>query len=265
MGPFGTYKSFTLPHPPRIVFELFNLKSAQSKEQSLLIGENWVKQARHYAYPDKVRLVLDTKEDYLASYTATPTASGLTIKVGGDAAAIEEPASQPTGQIAVSGNEPALSKPNSKKQAGWVNRIDFAGEEAGKSTVIIGTTAPADYQLDKAKDTLLHLTLFNAKLPDYRERPLITTRFESAVDRIMPTSKPGHARDSLFTIELREAVPYFVEQKDNLLMVHFEASEVPPKAVEDRNLPAWQAALTNAPAATKQPAAPENSVDKFDD
>ena len=45
-----------------------------------------------------------------------------------------------------------IAQPTAKTQnnkLAWVNRIDFASEEAGKSALIIGTTQPVDYQLTK--------------------------------------------------------------------------------------------------------------------
>ena len=102
-----------------------------------------------------------------------------------------------------------------------------AGETDGKSTVMIGTTEPADYTLEKAGDTLLQLRLFHTRLPDYRERPLITTRFESAVDRVTPIQTAEMKGDSLFTIELREAVAYNIKQDGTELRINFAASSIP--------------------------------------
>ena len=45
-----------------------------------------------------------------------------------------------------------VAQPTAKTQNdkfAWLNRIDFASEEAGKSVLIIGTTQPVDYQLTK--------------------------------------------------------------------------------------------------------------------
>jgi type IV pilus assembly protein PilQ len=69
---------------------------------------------------------------------------------------------------------------------------------------------------------------------------LITTRFESAVDRIRPFQTDGMKNKSSVSIELRQAVPYCVEQTDNLLLIHFEASTIPPKSLEEADLPAWK-------------------------
>jgi type IV pilus assembly protein PilQ len=132
-------------------------------------------------------------------------------------------------------------------KSAWVNKIDFSSEESGKSTITIGTTKPVEYNLIKVSERLLHLRLNNTNIPVNQRRPLITTRFNSAVDRIMPILKPVK-NASLVAIELREAVPYVVEQSDTLLMVHFEASSVLPKPEKEAALPDWKEVLTNVSA-----------------
>lgn len=143
--------------------------------------------------------------------------------------------------------ETTLEEDKDKKPA-WVNRVDFSSEDAGKSTIIIGTTRPVKYKMDKAVDKRLKLILFNTNLPDYRKRPLITTRFNSAVDRITPTQTPDLKTGSMIVIELRESVPYYIEQADDLLLVHFDASSIPPRPAEQADLPSWKKVLTQETA-----------------
>ncbi len=131
-----------------------------------------------------------------------------------------------------------------EKKPSWVNRIDFSSEKEGKSIIIIGTTTPAKYDLKKINDKKLLLHLYNSMLPDYRKRPLITTRFESAVDRIIPFQTSAMKDKSGFIIELRESVPYFIEQTDNLLYLHFEASSISPKPLDRAKLPLWEKEIT---------------------
>jgi type IV pilus assembly protein PilQ len=131
----------------------------------------------------------------------------------------------------------------------WLNRIDFASEENGRSTLLVGTTAPVKYDLQKVGPTRLSLKLSNTKVPKYRQRPIITTRFVSAVDRIIPYHLVQDNRTALISIELREEVPYAVEQVDSLLLVHFEASQIAPRPLETANLPNWRQALEGAPHA----------------
>jgi type IV pilus assembly protein PilQ len=142
---------------------------------------------------------------------------------------------------------PARSQANTGK-SGWVNRIDFSSEKQGKSTIIIGTTGPAKYKIDKINDKKLLLYLYHSKLPDYRQRPLITTRFQSAVDRIIPFQTPAMKDKAGFIIELRQPVPYVVEHTDNLILVHFDASTIPPKPLDKAKLPAWEKVLSQTVA-----------------
>jgi type IV pilus assembly protein PilQ len=130
----------------------------------------------------------------------------------------------------------------SDSQPAWVNRIDFSSEEAGKSTIVIGTTRPISYTLQKTAEKALALNLAETKIPEYRQRPLITTRFPSAVDMIVPSQGSGNITS--VAIRMRESVPYFVEQTDDILMIHFEASSIPPRPLDASSQPAWQRAMT---------------------
>jgi type IV pilus assembly protein PilQ len=64
------------------------------------------------------------------------------------------------------------------------------------------------------------------------------------VDQILPTRKAGQPETTLFTVELRESVPYFVEQQDRLLLVHFDASSVPPQPMAQKALPIGKEGVT---------------------
>lgn len=132
------------------------------------------------------------------------------------------------------------SEASNSKQNAWMNRIDFSSEPNGKSTLIIGTTAPIRYEIKKTSPSKIQLQLINTNIPKYRQRPLITTRFKSAIDRIMPFQTSNTGSSSIVSIELREEVPYIVEQTDTLIMVHFEPSNIPPRPLDEANLPDWQ-------------------------
>ncbi len=239
-GHIRNYKSFTIENPPRIVLDMFDVKSRHKKEQIVPVDTKWVRNIRYYGYPDKVRLVIDTQKPYLLAFKVHPAEKGLTIHVGEDATAVsnleKKQGRAPQGKI---------------EESAWVNRVDFLSEEAGKSTVIIGTTAPVKYDIKKSSPKRLTLTLFNTKLPDYRKRPLITTRFESAVDRITPVQAPGKTDISMVTMELREPVPYMVEQSENLIQVHFEASSIPPRPLAAAKLSPWEAVVSQTAAETE--------------
>jgi type IV pilus assembly protein PilQ len=254
-GAIKDYKSFTIDgKQPRIVIDMFKIKSPFKKEQRLAVKSPWVKQIRHFGYADKVRLVLDTPKASLAKYSAAPTANGLMIHVGKVPATPPQESQQAVGTqkqkaLVAQKAKPAKTAAAAFGKPAWVNRIDFSSEEAGKSSLIIGTTAPIKYDLKKVGAKRLQLKLFRTRLPDYRKRALITTRFESAVDRITPIQTPEMKDDSLITIELREAVAYNITQDDNTLRINFAASAIPPKPYEDAALPEWKKVLAEATVA----------------
>ncbi|MCP3928639.1 MAG: type IV pilus secretin PilQ, partial [Bacteroidetes bacterium] len=131
----------------------------------------------------------------------------------------------------------------------WVNRLDFVSETDGKSTFSIGASSPFQHTIRKIGDKRLELKLLKTNIPEYRQRPLITTRFNSAVDRILPIQLPSMEDFSIITIELRESVPYSTELVGSLLLVHFDASTVSPRPLDESDLPAWKKAFdTPVPA-----------------
>ena len=143
-------------------------------------------------------------------------------------------------------------------QPAWLNRIDFSSEAAGKSAIIIGTTRPVKYEINKVGNKRVQLKLLDTNLPEYRKRALITTRFQSAVDRITPTQQPK-TQNTLVDIDLREAVPYFVKQTDNIIKVNFSPSTIPPKPYEDAKPPAWKHAASGSAQDAKLQASKSSS------
>ena len=177
---------------------------------------------------------------------------------------VQETGVETSTTLEIEKKEPEVKQPDG---LAWMNRIDFSSEEAGKSTIIIGTTKSVQYKIEKIADKRLQLKLFDTRIPDYRKLPLITTRFESAVDRITPVQKPEMENISIVTIELREDVPYFIEQTDNLLLIHFEASSIPPRPFEEAKLPSWKQIIAQTivePEVTEVTKAEEVVVEKIE-
>jgi type IV pilus assembly protein PilQ len=279
-GTIKNFKSFTVDNPPRIVIDLYKIKSPYSKEQRIAVKSKWLKQVRHFGHPDKVRVVLDTYKPYLSKYSTTPVDSGLLIHVGTVPAKPAKQAQAPMVAQTPKSAEPDKKKTPAEKQPApktaekkeaevtekkydkpaWVNRIDFSSEEAGKSALIIGTTRPVKYEIKKVAAKRVQLRLFDTSLPEYRKRALITTRFESAVDRVTPM-QPAKKNESWF-IEMREAVPYVVSQKDNVIRVNFSPSKIPPKPYEDADLPAWKKVLAEGEAVAPAPKAQPVKAEK---
>ncbi len=122
-----------------------------------------------------------------------------------------------------------------------VNKIDFIEGEDGKSILEIGTTHPVDYEVVKVADRKLYLKLNSANILSFRQRPLITTRFDSAVDLILPvqTRKMKDKGFSIVNIDLREDVPYTTGTDENgkLIRIEFAASSIPPNPAKKVVIP----------------------------
>ena len=231
-GMINDFKKFNIASPSRTVFDIFNIKSLYKNDKSIPVNSDCVKSIRYYSYPDRIRLVLNTKKIYLPTVSAYPEKEGLSIYVGTG----KEKENNSTIKLVKADKNSPKENNIKPEEFAWIDRLDFLSEEAGRSTIIIGTTKPVKYKIKKSGSKKLLLNLLNTKLSDYRKRPLITTGFESAVDRITPSRTSSMKDSSVITIELRETVPYLVEQKDNLLMVHFDASSVAPKPFEQAGL-----------------------------
>jgi len=130
------------------------------------------------------------------------------------------------------------------KSPSVIRQIDFSAEKSGGSTIIIGTSHPVRHELNKMATRRLHLRLYNTRLPQFREhRPLITTRFDSAVDRVTPVQAPAISNTVDIIIELREEVPYRTEKNEGQLVLHFDPSSIGPRPLSAANLPDWKQVL----------------------
>ena len=228
-GSITAYKTSTTDSPPTIVFDISGIKEVYEDEIAFPVDTQWVKKVRYSSDAGKLRVFIDTQKAYLSDFSSYSDKDGLVIRVGG---------TKGGGQQA----EPSVLPAGSK--AAWVDLVVLAPQDAGRSTLILETSQPVKYDIKEITDKKLQLRLFNTQISDsrYKRGSLMPQNFESAVDQVTPVSpSSGWGDSALFDIDLREAVPYFVEQSDegseHFLMVHFEASSIPPPP-EDRSEPA---------------------------
>jgi type IV pilus assembly protein PilQ len=244
-GTIQEYSAFTVDNPPRIVFDIFNMSSPYKGLQKVVVDSKWVTGLRHFCYPDKLRVVLDTDKSYMTAFASKPVNNGLIITVSEEKPIIREDLIVPAVVEQVAASD-ATEVQNASSEAGkvsWLNKIEFTGAEGGESVVSIGTTDAVRYDMQRVNDRKLQLKLFDTQVPQYRKRPLITTRFESAVDRVTPVQTTQMGNDAVVVFELRESVPFEIEQEENFIVVRFAASTVPPKPLEATAVPEWKKTL----------------------
>jgi type IV pilus assembly protein PilQ len=260
-APIDQYKTFNTGSlgtlPARIFVDMFQLKSPYQDEKIVPVNREMVDSIRYRSYPDRVRLVIDTKEEYLSSFGVQPVKDGLQIIVGQatqeesenlipeaetESVVTDAPIAEKAGSISeIQKSGVQINYPHSRPAV--VNRIDFSGMPEGKSVFTVETTNPIRHEIKEVSDRKIILKLFNTNLPEHHKRPLITTRFESAVDRILPIQTQS-MKDSILSIELREKVGYQVDQTDNILQIRFDASSIPPKPLDEAILPSWRQMMT---------------------
>jgi type IV pilus assembly protein PilQ len=159
--------------------------------------------------------------------------------------------SQEEDKLLVNFTKPAAEKPAAEETAA----------AAPTEAVIVQTTRRVRYETQRPSPKRVLLKLFNARIPKFEKRPLITTRFKSAVDRVVPVQTPKMGDTALIAMELRQAVPYRVEQKDNGFFVDFEPSTVPPRPLADVEMPKWEQVMRETEAVvTKAAEAPSVKV-----
>jgi len=158
---------------------------------------------------------------------------------------------EPQGQAAQEPKPEVQPQPPVSEDKGpaWVKRIDFEMLEKGQSRVIVETTKKARYETQRVSDKRLLFKVFDARIPKFQKRPLITTRFKSAIDRILPIQTPSMGDTAVIAIDLREVVPYRVHEKGGLYFIDFEASSVPPRPMPEVERPAWVQAMKETEAA----------------
>jgi type IV pilus assembly protein PilQ len=252
-GMITKYKAYTSANPPRIVFDIFGLRSPYEHEKIIPVNSNWVKMVRYQSYPDRLSLVLETFPQYLNAYSASPVDNGLMIHVGQGSFPKQAPgvnlalpdtvnfntdSSRPIG-LGDSGTDRRVSSyrtssPQISEQAegdtdytkpAYVNQIELLKEDAGKSAVVLETSRPVRYEVRRTDNKKLEFKLFNTQIPDDLQHS-ITAKADDGVIRQITPSKPGPANSSI-NLDMREDIPYTVEQNGQRLILKFAALTTP--------------------------------------
>ena len=139
-----------------------------------------------------------------------------------------------------------------------MTHITFDTTDSGHADIQVETSHPVKYETIWQNENRLHLHLFNTRIPDHHQRPLLTKYFNAAVEKIVPKSGTGHSTDADIAIMIREKVPFRVVQNQNRISLRFDPATVAPprfdKAVKHVNL------VQNGHAQPSADAGPEISI-----
>ena len=105
--------------------------------------------------------------------------------------------------------------------------IDFTMLPRGKSRVIVTTDKKARFDLNRKSPKNLVMTLPEATIPPLIMRRLDSFYFDGAVDRVKASLSPAKKTVTI-AINLREMVPYHVNQKGTEIIIDFGRTDVKP-------------------------------------
>ncbi|EMS78381.1 type IV pilus secretin PilQ [Desulfotignum phosphitoxidans] len=138
---------------------------------------------------------------------------------------------------------PQVSAPSSEPSPARVTNIEFNPDETGYADIQVTTTESVPYDTAWKTEDQLDLILYNARIPEPLQRPLLTRYTGTAVDSVTPYPGSVDDTDARIEIRIREKVPYQVVQDENRIFLRF-----------DPVYPVSSAGDAFNPAALKQPA-----------
>jgi type IV pilus assembly protein PilQ len=129
--------------------------------------------------------------------------------------------------------QPGSPAPGVSQSTAKMTGIEFNTSQAGHADIQVTTTHPVRYDTVWQSDTRLDLILYNTRIPQHHQRPLLTRYHNSAVDRILPQHDPVDTQAATIEILIREKVPYRIVQDHNLISVQFDPAGMDPQLSEN--------------------------------
>jgi type IV pilus assembly protein PilQ len=203
-----------------------------------------------YADPEKTTVRLDVLLNQDLAYEVLEEANGLQVVLNLpdsriNAASVSKPEINTSAQDT---RLPQVSAPSAEPSAARVTGIEFNPDETGYADIQVTTTESVPYDTAWKTDDQLDLILYNARIPERLQRPLLTRYTGTAVDSVTPYPGSVDDTDARIEIRIREKVPYQVVQDENRIFLRFD----PVYPVS--SYPVSSAGDAFNPATLKQPA-----------
>ncbi len=112
--------------------------------------------------------------------------------------------------------------PAVKRSFTRVTGIEFNPGESGVADIQVFTTDPVSHDIAWQAGNQLDLVLYDTRIPEHFQKPMITGYAGTAVESILPHPGSPKDGDSRIEIRIREKVPYRVVQEDNRISLRFD-------------------------------------------
>src|SRR3990172_1028487 len=234
-GVIGDYNAFAIDKQARLVVDIWNVKSSIQKA-SLNINSRQIKRARVGEHPDKVRLVFDSNQKKMPSYTIERIGESLVITAGKVNISKAEIAPAPPVAAEAAPSEPPQQVAELKKaEYAEVKTIDFK-QLSDKARLIVAASKKVEYKLSKSADeTNLVLDIKDAVIADEFKRTLDASDLNTPVSTISSFQVPvKSAKDVRIIVKLKEKAEYAISQEEEKIQIDFPllavAKTVPKEA-----------------------------------
>jgi type IV pilus assembly protein PilQ len=227
-GEIDKYKYFTLTKPQRLVLDIYNAKSSLASS-FVSLKRFGIENARIGTYPEKVRIVFDSKKGLFPEFLLEKSEGGLHIQIGTSSqnrTAITPIADSQRSKESVHYMPVAPSKVPARIEA-----IDFSIVDGFSR---ISVTKSGDCTFDQPKRTVdgLVMTFSDCVLPKRLQRPFDSSAFASSVRMMTPYQSRVKGRlDAKILVALRSDSPFTVRQDGPVTIVDIKNPDVLPAPV----------------------------------
>jgi len=224
-GAIDKYKFFTLSKPQRLAVDIFDAKSSLTS-QYIRLNKFGIENARIGVYPDKLRIVFDSKKAMFPKFSIDKIDNGLQLSLGDATASSSQgvPASENTKQ-AESSKDSTVSKVPARIEA-----IDFSIVE-GFSRLSVTKTESCELEEPTKSANGILLTFKDCILPKRLQRHFDTSAFNGSVKKLTPYQGRVKGRyDAKILVTLREDAPYTIKKDGSKITLDIKNPEVASKA-----------------------------------
>lgn len=221
-GAIDKYKFFTLSKPQRLAVDIFDVKSSLTS-QHVRLNKFGIENARIGVYPDKLRIVFDSKKAAFPKFSIDKIENGLQLNMGTETISSLQgvPASEN-----VKHSESLIDSTVSKVPA-RIEAIDYSIVD-GFSRISITKTGSCVLEEPKESADGLLLTFKDCILPKRLQRHFDTSAFTGSVKKLTPYQGRVKGRyDAKILVSLREVSPYTIKRDETNITLDIKNSVVP--------------------------------------
>jgi type IV pilus assembly protein PilQ len=244
-GKIGNFDTFKLDSPPRLVLDIWGVNT---RKKSFKVKDPLIKAVRIGHYPDKLRLVFDSRKPQLPPYQVNRIDDKLIVSLGN----IPQPSEpqiyvqeksakeSPAPQKAQTESGPTPGKP------GTLTGVDFRQMDDKSRVVLSFSGENPQFESSTPSKDVIAIEVKNASVPKNLLRGLDTSGFKSVVNYVdLKNVKVGNTNDIRVLVKLGEEAPFettkegkeiFIDIKEKPKKIEAKAEALPQEVKKEEAL-----------------------------